>query len=87
MHLNIAFENHIAFLVGEEYDSIRPSSKRKMLDEFEKGIKPNFTLEDSGPFNVDLIGASNNEDGTIRDSTITIHKPVNPSSSQARIRS
>jgi hypothetical protein len=69
IHLNIAFENHISYLVGEVYETLPNSSKKKIRDSFEN-IKAEFRLGDpdtnSTPICIELPGVPDNSDGSIR---------------------
>jgi hypothetical protein len=79
IHLNTAFEDHIKFLVGPEYESpkITPLAKRNMMNVFEGSLKPDFSLADEEPYYyVDLKGVKDSEEHGIRDNTIPIRKSV-----------
>jgi hypothetical protein len=46
IHLNIAFEQHIVYLVGNRrYKKISESRKQKMRNQFEDLIKPEISLK------------------------------------------
>lgn len=71
--LDLAFEQHIRTLVGRNvYAKIKQKEIKKMLREFEYGIKRSFTLDDTAQFNVDLRGAGDSPEIGIEDDTIRI---------------
>ena len=73
MFLDLGFEKYIEILIGEkEYKSIRESSRKKMMTEFEYGIKRTFTGRNDQPYSVDLRGVKDDPANNIIDDTITI---------------
>ena len=60
-------------LVGEEqYAQIKEVSKKKMLREFEYGIKRSFTGDNSKDYSVDLKGVQDNEEEGIIDDSVPL---------------
>ncbi|KAF8535784.1 hypothetical protein BDD12DRAFT_891741 [Trichophaea hybrida] len=75
IHLNIAFHDHVAHLVGEDFHNTQKYSQdsiRDMMSQFDMQIKPRFTLEDKSNSNVDLRKVSRMENGTVSNDTIII---------------
>jgi hypothetical protein len=69
----MAFERYIITLVGEQqYERTKDAHKRKMLKEFEYGIKRSFTGDASRDYSVELKGVEDNEEEGILDDTIPI---------------
>ena len=73
MFLDLGFQKYIEILVGaNEYNNIKESSRKKMMREFEYGIKRTFTGKDDQPYSVDLRGVKDDPSNNIIDDTITI---------------
>jgi len=67
------FEEHIRMLVGRAiYAKIKQKDIKKMLREFEYGIKRSFMPDDTEPLTVDLKGAGDSPEIGIEDDTIKI---------------
>ena len=87
MFLDLAFEQHIRTLVGrKEYDKIKAKDKKKMLRDFEFGIKRAFSKDDVVNYSVDLKSVEDNPDYGIEDDTIQI-KPYVSASDMKRVKS
>ncbi|KAI1660440.1 hypothetical protein F4813DRAFT_400656 [Daldinia decipiens] len=71
--LDLAFVKYIAALIGEkQYSQIKEVSKKKMLKEFEFGIKRSFMGDDNKDYSVDLRGVEDNEDEGIVDDNVPL---------------
>ncbi|KAJ4245283.1 hypothetical protein NW762_014153, partial [Fusarium torreyae] len=71
--LDIAFEKYIKTLVGEsQYNRLKDRDKKKMLLNFEYGVKRAFTVESTEDYSVDLRGVEDNEAEKIIDETISL---------------
>ena len=80
MFLDLAFEEHIRTLVGrKEYDKIKAKDKKKMLRDFEFGIKRAFNKDDVVNHSVDLRGVEDSPEHGIEDDTIQIKQYVSAS--------
>ncbi|RDI80134.1 hypothetical protein Vi05172_g9924 [Venturia inaequalis] len=70
--LDMAFEKHIKTVVGDEqYAKLKDRAKKKMIKEFETGVKCSYTGEEKEYF-VDLSGVEDNPEYHINDETITL---------------
>ena len=73
MFLDLGFQKYIEILIGaNEYNNIRASSRKKMMSEFEYGIKRTFTGNNDQPYSVDLRGVKDDPANNIIDDTIPI---------------
>lgn len=78
--LDLAFEKCITTIVGEDQyynvlrdlKGIKERSRKKMMEQFEIGIKRNFTGMPGQRFSVDLKGVEDDEKEGILDDTILI---------------
>ncbi|KAI1464857.1 uncharacterized protein F4812DRAFT_462181 [Daldinia caldariorum] len=71
--LDLAFVKYIAALIGEkQYAKIKEVSKKKMLKEFEFGIKRSFMGDDNKDYSVDLRGVEDNEEEGIVDDNVPL---------------
>lgn len=78
--LDLAFEKCIIAIVGEdqyyntagERRGIKETGRKKMMEQFEFGIKRNFTGMPDQKFSVDLKGVDDNVNEGILDDTILI---------------
>lgn len=71
--LDLAFEKYIEKVVGQkQYKKIKDSNRKKMMREFEYGIKRCFSELNDEKFSVDLKGVKENPRSGIIDDTITI---------------
>ena len=71
--LNIAFQEHIKTLIGRsQYEKIGEKSRRKMLKEFEFGIKRAIDSPLDETYSVDLKGVRDDPLRGILDDTISI---------------
>ena len=67
------FEKYISTIVGEDaYLRIRKDNRKKMLQEFEYGIKRAFCGDEEEQYSVDLRGVKDNTQHGIFDGTITV---------------
>lgn len=70
--LDMAFEKHIKTVVGDEqYAKLKDRAKKKMIKEFEIGVKCSYTGEEK-EYSVDLSGVEDNPEYHINDETITL---------------
>ena len=78
--LDLAFEKWITTIVGEDQyynrsgdrKGIKESSRKKMMEQFEFGIKRTFTGMPDQKFSVDLKGVEDDDNEGILDDTILI---------------
>jgi hypothetical protein len=71
--LDSEFEKYISTIVGEDaYLRIRKDNRKKMLQEFEYGIKRAFCGDEEEQYSVDLRGVEDNTQHGIFDGTITV---------------
>ncbi|KAH6849437.1 hypothetical protein B0T12DRAFT_418225 [Alternaria alternata] len=74
--LDHAFVRWVQTIVGErEYENIKPKAKRRMLQQFEAGVKRCFTGDDK-VYSVELPGVEDNRDCGIDDDTISLKPNV-----------
>jgi hypothetical protein len=77
MFVDVGFEKHISLLVGPtKYENLRPHHVRRMLEEFEFGIKRCFASVDDSLLKVELIGVEDDPDSGIQCESITIPRQV-----------
>lgn len=75
--LDQAFAKYIETLIGErQFQSIKESYRRRMMKEFEYGIKRTFTGHDDPEFSVDLFGVRDDPKNGIMDNTIVLKPSV-----------
>ena len=73
MFLDLGFQKYIETLVGVmEYNSIKESNRKKMMREFEYGIKRCFSEHNDQTYSVDLKGVKDDPKNGILDDTITV---------------
>ena len=73
MFLDLTFQKYIEVLIGaDEYNNIKESSRKKMMREFEYGIKRTFTGKNDQPYSVDLRGVKDDLAHGIVDDTIPV---------------
>ena len=71
--LDASFQQYIATIVGEaEYNNIKESNRKKMMREFEYGIKRSFSEKNDQVYSVDLRGVKDDPKNNIIDDTITV---------------
>ncbi|OCL04566.1 hypothetical protein AOQ84DRAFT_415939 [Glonium stellatum] len=71
--LDSEFEKYISTIVGETaYLKIREDNRKKMLQEFEYGIKRAFCDDAEEPYSVDLKGVKDDSENGIFDGTIEV---------------
>ncbi len=71
--LDRAFQKHIEETIGEtEYRSLRARNRKKMMRDFEYGIKRCFREHDDQTYYVDLRGVKDDPKNGIFDDTITL---------------
>ena len=74
MFLDLAFQKYIETVVGEkEYNSIKESNRKKMMREFEYGVKRCFSEQNDQIYSVDLKGVKDDPEHGIIDDSITIN--------------
>ncbi|KAG8530515.1 uncharacterized protein KY384_005018 [Bacidia gigantensis] len=74
--LDVAFIKHIETLVGAtQYQDIKESNRKRMMKDFEFGIKRCFSGKNDPDFSVELIGVKDDPGSGIVDDTIVI-KPL-----------
>ena len=71
--LDLAFQKYIETIIGEmEFQSIKESNRKKMMREFEYGIKRCFSEQNDQTYSVDLKGVKDDPKNGIVDDTITV---------------
>ena len=71
--LDLAFQKYIETIIGEmEFKSIKESNRKKMMREFEYGIKRCFSEQNDQTYSVDLKGVKDDPKNGIVDDTITV---------------
>lgn len=71
--LDLAFERLIRTLVGvEKYSIIKESNKKRMMRDFEAGVKRAYAGDPNKEYTVDLRGVEDDESNDICDETITL---------------
>lgn len=71
--LDIAFQKYIETIIGEmQYNGIKQTNHKKMMREFEYGIKRCFSEHNDQTYSVDLKGVKNDPENGIVDDTITV---------------
>ena len=71
--LDLAFQKYISTIIGEhEYDRIKETNRKKMMREFEFGIKRCFSEKNDQTYSVDLKGVRDDPSNGIVDDTITV---------------
>ncbi|KAL8953266.1 MAG: hypothetical protein Q9222_000871 [Ikaeria aurantiellina] len=71
--LDTTFQKYIETLVGEaQYNSIKETNRKKMMKEFEYGIKRSFSEKNDQIYSVDLRGVKDDYKSNIIDDTITV---------------
>ncbi|KAM0796671.1 hypothetical protein BDR22DRAFT_866080 [Usnea florida] len=75
--LDLAFQKYIETIVGEiEYNSIKENNRKKMMREFEYGIKRCFSENNDQTYSVDLKGVKDDPRNGVIDDTITVKIPA-----------
>lgn len=73
MFLDLAFQKYIETIIGEiEYRSIKENNRKKMMREFEYGIKRCFNENNDQTYSVDLKGVKDDPKNGVIDDTITV---------------
>ena len=73
MFLDTAFETFIETLVGkDQYNSIKEVNRKRMMEDFEYGIKRTFSEKSVQTYSVDLRGVKDDPENNVMDGTITI---------------
>lgn len=71
--LDVAFEKYITTIVGDrQYNEIKETSRKKMMKEFEFGIKRSFSEKNNQTYSVDLKGVEDDPKIGIIDNTIPV---------------
>ena len=71
--LDLAFQKYIETIIGEmEFRGIKESNRKKMMREFEYGIKRCFSENNDQTYSVDLKGVKDDPKNGIVDDTITV---------------
>ena len=71
--LDVAFAKYIETLVGvSQYQGIKESNRKRMMRDFEFGIKRCFSGIKDPVFSVDLVGVKDDPKNGIIDDTITL---------------
>lgn len=69
----MAFAKHIETLVGvSQYQRIKEANRKRMMRDFEFGVKRCFTGQNDPDFSVDLVGVQDDPPNGIIDDTITL---------------
>lgn len=72
--LDVSFQKYIETIVGEaQYYSIKETNRKKMMKEFEYGIKRTFSEKNDQTYSVDLRGVKDDYQNNVVDDTITIN--------------
>ena len=73
LFVDLGFQNYIELLIGAKgWNNVKESNRRRMMEEFEYGIKRNFAGRDDQTYSVDLRGVEDNPAFGINDNTIPI---------------
>lgn len=73
MFLDTSFQKYIETIVGEaQYNSIKETNRKKMMKEFEYGIKRTFSEKNDQTYSVDLRGVKDDYKNNVIDDTITV---------------
>lgn len=71
--LDTSFQKYIETIVGEaQYKSIKETNRKKMMKEFEFGIKRTFSEKNDQTYSVDLRGVKDDHKNNVIDDTITV---------------
>ncbi|KAL8838117.1 MAG: hypothetical protein Q9170_002258 [Blastenia crenularia] len=71
--LDTTFQKYIETLVGEaQYNAIKETNRKKMMKEFEYGIKRTFSEKNDQTYSVDLRGVKDDYKNNVIDDTITV---------------
>ncbi|KAL8774384.1 MAG: hypothetical protein Q9203_004239 [Teloschistes exilis] len=71
--LDLAFERYISTIIGDrQYNKIKETNRKKMMREFEYGIKRMFSEKNDQTYSVDLRGVEDDPRNGIIDDTITV---------------
>ncbi|KAL8759425.1 MAG: hypothetical protein Q9199_000795 [Rusavskia elegans] len=71
--LDTSFQKYIETIVGEaQYNSIKETNRKKMMKEFEYGIKRTFSEKNDQTYSVDLRGVKDDYKNNVIDDTITV---------------
>lgn len=74
----MAFVKYIVTIVGEaQYARLKENNKKRMLRDFEYGIKRSFTGDPGKDYSVELKGVEDNEEEGIDDDSIPLRVCVN----------
>ncbi|KJZ69823.1 hypothetical protein HIM_10776 [Hirsutella minnesotensis 3608] len=75
--LDLAFERYIKMIVGQEqYGTVSELNKKRMLKDFEFGVKRCFTVESKKDYSVDLRGVKDDFMAGIIDETINLKQSM-----------
>lgn len=71
--LDLAFQRYIMTLVGEDkYSAMKETSKKRMMRDFEAGVKRAYAGDPKKEYTVDLKGVEDDEANGICDDTISL---------------
>jgi len=71
--LDVTFEKYITTIVGDpQYNEIKETSRKKMIKEFEFGIKRSFSEKNNQIYSINLRGVEDNPKISIINNTIPV---------------